>query len=106
MAGPTEDYEMTSAAHIIIAKPVANPDPMKRLQRLLDTIRPGTNRHEQATVMIEACIGEGFDTRPRIIGALRQLGFDPRHIAITLKGDNPYGGRWLRSAGGIYSLTA
>ncbi|QGP77779.1 hypothetical protein [Sphingobium sp. CAP-1] len=92
---------LRSAANIKIAAPT---DPMKRLRRLLDTHGSGGNKHEQATMLIEACIMEGLNTAPKIVGALRQLGFDPRHAAIVLKGDTDYAHRWVKDANGIYSL--
>lgn len=94
---------LRSVANIKIA---ALNDPIKRLRRLLDTHGSGGNKHEQAIMLIEACIMEGINTGPEIIGALRQLDFDPRHIAIALKGDTDYAHRWVKDVNGIYSLPA
>lgn len=67
----------------------------------------GPNKHDQATILISACIGEGLDTRPRIVGALRHLGLDYRHVNIVLNkltGGDPQRHRWMRDAEGCYSL--
>ncbi|WP_257540721.1 hypothetical protein [Sphingobium sp. CFD-1] len=92
-----------SVANIKIAVPT---DPMERLQRLLDGYGSEGNMHEKAIMLIEACIMEGLNTGPAIIGALKRLGFNPRHIAIVLKGDTPFACRWRKDADGIYSLPA
>lgn len=96
--------EKRSAAHITINKPTFEPDPLKRLQHVLDTFGSGCNRHEQLILMIEACIGEGIDTSSRIIAALKNLGFNAQHVSMALKDLNPIAHRWQRSADGIYRL--
>ena len=92
-----------SAANIKIALPT---DPVMRLQRLLEGYGSEGNMHEKAIMLIEACIMEGLNTGPAIIGALKRLGFNPRHVAIILRGDAQYACRWLKDADGIYSLPA
>ena len=92
---------LRSAVNIEIAVPT---DPIARLQRLLDTYGTGANKHEQAIMLVEACISEGINTGPRIIGALKRLGFDHRHVAIVLKGDTPFAHGWRKGTDGIYSL--
>ena len=95
---------MTSAAQIKIAKPAAERDLFKRLQRLLQTIAPGSNRHEQLILMIEACIGEGIDTGLHLVDMLKRLGFNAQHVGMALADHNPHASRWKRSADGIYRL--
>ena len=59
----------------------------------------GVNRNDAGIALITACIEEGFDTRPRIVGALKALGFDRGHIAILLKeetGADPRRHRWAQ----------
>lgn len=60
-----------------------------------------------AIILITACLVFGFDTRARIVGALRHLGCDYRHVVITLKtetGNNPLLHRWKLDPEGHYSL--
>lgn len=67
----------------------------------------GTNKHEIAIALITACILEGWDTGPQIIGALKKLDFDHRHVAILLKqfaGTNLDRHLWRRDEEGQYSL--
>ena len=78
-----------------------------RLRGLKAACGPRINKHDLAIVLISACIDEGLDTRPRIVGALRSLGLDYRHVAITLKqgtGVSPTLHRWHRDAEGRHSL--
>ena len=82
-------------------------DVLERLRALLEEIRPA-NRHDQAIVLIEACILEGIDTRPQIVRVGRELGFDYRHVAMTLnaqEGRHPDRHRWCRDAEGRYRLS-
>ena len=65
------------------------------------------DKHAVATVLITACIERGIDTRPRIIGALKSVGLDYRHVAIILNegtGENPERHRWRLDPHGRYSL--
>lgn len=67
----------------------------------------GTNKHDVAIALITACIIEGWDTGPQIIGTLCKLGLDRRHVAILLKesaGTNPDRHFWRRDGDGRYSL--
>ena len=67
----------------------------------------GDNKHDQATALISASILEGWDTGPRIVGALRAVGMDPRHVAIILSkgtGPDPERHHWHRGAEGRHSL--
>ena len=64
------------------------------------------DKNDQATALIHACIANGWDTRKRIVGALRQLGFNYKHVAMVLKfgtGRNPEQHRWRMDDDGSYS---
>ncbi len=77
------------------------------LRELLAACGPKPDRNDAAVVLITACIEGGWDTRPRIVGALKRLGLDHRHVAIILKrgtGDNPRLHRWKCDAEGRYTL--
>ena len=78
-----------------------------RLRGLLEDCGPGISKHDLAIILITACIDEGLNTRPRIVGALKSLGFNSRHVAIVLKyetGDNPESKRWQVRKEGVYCL--
>ena len=63
------------------------------------------NKHDQAIVLISACIDAGYDTHGRILGALHALGWNLRHAAIVLiksAGSNPAIHRWQRDDHGVY----
>lgn len=78
-----------------------------RLRALLDACGSAANQHDRAIVGITACIDEGIDTRPRIIGVMQHLGFDRRHIALILNegtGGDVNRHRWQRKEEGHYSL--
>lgn len=65
----------------------------------------GVNKHDRAHMLINACIGEGVDTGCRIVGVLAALGFDKRHVGITLKAGlqrDPEWPNWGRSEDGRY----
>lgn len=67
----------------------------------------GSNKHDVAIALISACIEEGVDTGPRIIGTLRRLELNPGHAARMLKegtGSDPARHRWQRDEEGRYSL--
>lgn len=67
----------------------------------------GVNKHDRAIVLIIACIEEGLNTGPRIVGALRKLGFNPRHVGMHLRegtGGDPQRHRWQRVEDGRYFL--
>lgn len=79
---------------------------------ILDRLRAlksecGPDRHDQATVLITACILEGLNTGERIVGALTELGMTPGHVWIMLKkhtGSNPARHHWRCDESGTYSL--
>ena len=77
---------------------------LARLRALRDECS-AANRHEQATVLISACIAEGVDTKSLIIRTLYLLGFKPAHVANVLKhgtGFCPLGNHWWVDGRGRY----
>lgn len=77
----------------------------ERLRQLDRKCGSTANRHDRATVLICACIEEGMDDSPRIIGALRSLGFNPRHVGKLLRdgtGNDPRRHWWHRDHAGTY----
>lgn len=56
-----------------------------KLHQLVREYGPNANKHDLAFLLISICIDEGFNNGPQIIGILREFGFNPAHIAITLK---------------------
>lgn len=76
-----------------------------RLRATLDACGP--KKDARAIAGIAACIAEGMNTRARIVGALRELNLDYRHVNIVLNtstADDPARGLWKRDAEGIYTL--
>lgn len=64
-----------------------------------------TDRNHSAIALIHVCIAEGLDTRKRIVGALRHLGFDYRHVVKVLElgaGTDPLRHRWSIDKDGTY----
>lgn len=77
----------------------------RRLRDLKKALRPHVDSNLLAIEMIKAIIGEGWDTGPRIIGTMKQLGFDAKHAGATLgknRGNNPKLHYWLREEDGRY----
>lgn len=67
----------------------------------------GVNKHDRAHMLINACIGEGIDSGPRIIGVLAKLGFNKQHVGITLKAGlqrEPEQPNWGRQDEGRYHV--
>jgi hypothetical protein len=76
-----------------------------RLRALKKKLRPHLKSDQLAIEMIKVIIGEGWDTGPRIVGTMKQLGFDKDHAGITLgknKGHNPKRHHWWRHEDGRY----
>ena len=71
----------------------------RRLRRLKEAC--GRNKHDQATVLIDALIDEGIDTQPRIVGAMRRLDFLDSHTVLILA-EGRISKRWERDAEGRY----
>jgi hypothetical protein len=61
-------------------------DLIDRLQRLLAAC--GTNKNDQVIAAIGALIAERIDTKPRVLGMLKKLGFNTQHGSVMLDGGN------------------
>ncbi|WP_137870978.1 hypothetical protein [Sphingopyxis sp. 2PD] len=73
----------------------------ERLRGLMkDCGRPGANKHDRMLVLIAACIDEGINTGPRIVGVAKRLNFDGQHAGITLS--TGVGKYWERGENGTY----
>lgn len=80
---------------------------LERLRELKAACGWPKDKHAVATVLIMACIEEGVATRAQIIGALKSIGLDYRHVAIILNegtGGAPARHRWRLDGEGRYSL--
>ncbi|MCB4862723.1 hypothetical protein K7W03_24355 [Sphingobium sp. PNB] len=90
-----------------IDPPVPDAELFDRLRGLIQACGTEANKHDQAIAVIAACIDEGLNTRPRIVGAMRHLGFSAAHAAMMLNeatGCDPSRYRWQRDSTGRYSL--
>lgn len=79
----------------------------RRLRQLWLDCGEGMSKHEQARVLIRACIEEGLVNGKRIVGVLARIGFDRRHAGLTLGslcGSNPALHDWWRDETGCYRL--
>lgn len=77
-----------------------------RLSALLRNIASGTNKNDQATALISACITEGVVAEKKIIGLVSHFGFKPYHVVNMLKygtGVDPASGHWRRNQDGTFS---
>lgn len=74
----------------------------QEMKELIASCGPEANKHDLAIVTIEACIENGIDTKPHLIGFLQHLGFKRGHIANTLKFETA-STRW-RCIDGVYCL--
>lgn len=61
----------------------------------------GSSRHDQAIVLVAACIEEGITKGPHIVGTVASMGFKPRHVGKLLH-DN-IGNLWQRDGERFYT---
>jgi len=67
----------------------------------------GPNRNDRLVTLIIVCIDNGVDTMSNLIGMLRLLDYNPRHIAKIIRiwtGSNPDRHYWNRDSAGKYYL--
>jgi hypothetical protein len=66
----------------------------------------GPNKHDQAITLISACILNGVDTWPGIVGVLTKLDFKWEHVSRILRQENgnPPLGRWKLGLDRRYTL--
>lgn len=74
----------------------------QEMEDLITSCGPEANKHDLAIVTIEACIDNGINTKPHLIGFLQNLGFKPGHIALILKFETA-SRRW-RCVEGVYHV--
>lgn len=75
------------------------------LRELDQACRPNGNKHDRVTALICACIDEGIDTGPRVVGAIKRLGFNAQHVGKLLHdhtGSDPARHHWQRTEAGRY----
>lgn len=63
------------------------------------------NKHEQAIVLIDACIEAGRNTKDGILGTLGLLGWNMAHARLLLAkstGNAPTRHRWSCDSDGVY----
>lgn len=106
--------EKVSAANIKMRPAVAVPKSesaalFARLSALLRKIAPVSNKNDQVTALILACISEGIVARREIIGIGIHFGFKLFHVAQMLKygtGIDADSGHWRRNPDGTFGLFA
>jgi len=92
-----------------VSHPSASPSAVVDLdgiKRMLDDCQT-SNKNDLVVIAIEALIGAGVNIGPRIIGAARSIGFDPKHAGAVLgrsEGRDPGRHRWQRDSDGVYRL--
>lgn len=77
----------------------------ERLRQLDRKCGPTANLHDRVTVLICACIEEGINAGPRIIGAIKHIGYNSRHVGKLLRdgtGNDPRRHWWYRDPVGTY----
>ena len=66
-----------------------------------------TNKHDQARILISACIDGGIDDGKRIVGILSHIGLNARYVGATLRhlcGPNAALHDWWKDDEGKYHL--
>jgi hypothetical protein len=85
----------------------ASPELLQSLRQLIASCGSKANKHDVAIVCIQACIADGVDTKPFIIGTLMRVGFKSGHVALLLDdcaGIFPESHHWRLDAAGRYHL--
>lgn len=77
-------------------------DLRQEMEDLIASCGPAANKHDLAIITIEACIDNGVNTKPHLIGILQNVGLDRGHIAITLEVETA-SRRW-RCVEGVYHV--
>ncbi|WP_296720977.1 hypothetical protein [Erythrobacter sp.] len=83
------------------------PGVLDRLALMNGGLDPGLNKHDRVSVLIPVCIIEGITEGTLIRQALTEVGYDARHVGLTLsKGSAsmPPDQRWYKDADGYYRL--
>ena len=106
---------MTSAADIEVPSkfPAQRPDQsddnhlIEDMRALREACGPTANKNDQASVVIQALIEQGYNTKSRVIGAMMRVDFDRGHAASVLEhgaGSDPKRYRWWCDPSKIYRL--
>ena len=93
------------------ADPFATPATKARmfagLRNLLKACAIGTSRHDQARVLLQACMTNSRMTGKQLVGILATLGFNKQHVGKILFdfcGDDDRHYDWWRDDAGHYHL--
>jgi hypothetical protein len=76
------------------------------LREMIAACGPDANKGDVVHILIIACIEVGMNTRARIVGALRTLGFNYAHVNIILNNETGLYRSWQRSDDGSYTINA
>lgn len=76
----------------------------REMRDLIANCGTEANKHDLAIVTIEACIDNGINTKPQLIGFLQHLGFERGHIAHMLNFETA-SSRW-RCTDGTYVINS
>ena len=74
------------------------------IRELLNACK-GANARDRATIAISALIDNGINTRPRILGSMKKLYFNPNQTIVVLDartGIDPSRCHWRLDEAGIY----
>jgi hypothetical protein len=80
----------------------------RALRALKASFGPKPNKDDRMIALIGACIIEGFDTEPQIIGALRTIGMKEAHARALLRHHDGVDAElhaWRRGPEGRYVIT-
>jgi len=78
---------------------------MKSLRKLHNDTDDEIKSSDRVVILIKACIYLGFNTANLIVGAVRKLGFNNRHVGAVLTnctGDDPNKHHWQLIDGQYY----
>ena len=92
---------MTNASN---GRPTFSDNLLQEMKDLIASCGSEANKHDLAIVTIEACMDNGMNTKPHLIGFLQHVGFKPGHIAELLKHETR-SRRW-QCVDGVYSTRA
>lgn len=80
---------------------------LDRLECIDADLAPGLSKHDRVSMLIAVCIVEGVTEGKLICLALKLLGYNPRHVGLTLGRGGahmPPEHRWYKDSGGHYRL--
>ncbi len=83
------------------------PAVLDQLRRMDNELDPGLSKHDRVSMLIAVCIVEGVTDGKLICFALKLLGYNPKHVGLTLgkgSGRMPAEHRWYKDSDGHYRL--